>query len=144
MISAHRFWSRYFIASMVSVSVTLLFFRMTLLYFDWSYESATIFAACVAMPINWMTGEQLTWQLDVSRKIRALRYFLVYTTGLLIEVFGVHVFGHILFFNPHVANALAVCMSTAFTGPMNHLWIWSDSIQRKVSTHVKRNRLFFR
>lgn len=130
MISARHFWPRYLIASMISVSVTLLVFRMTLLAFDWSYESATIFAACIAMPINWLAGEQLTWMTAVSRKIRALRYYLVYTMGLCIEVAGVHLFGHMLGFTPHIANASAVFSSMLFTGPMNHLWIWSGSVGR--------------
>ncbi|PWI56877.1 hypothetical protein BM613_11625 [Sulfoacidibacillus thermotolerans] len=141
MISARRFWPRYFLASIANVLVTMLVFRLALVSFVWSYETATIFAACVAMPINWLAGEQLTWQIgSSSRWKRAIRYFIVYVIGLLIEVLSVHLFGHLLNWSPHLANAAAICISFAFTGPMNHLWIWSDCIMHD----QKRSRLFLR
>ena len=132
MVPATRFWPLYFAASITSVALTLTVFRL-LLAWPMSYEDATIMAALFAMPVSWLVGEQLTWGVCVSsRGVRAAKYYVVYSVGLLIEVLTVHVLGHEIRINGHVANAIGVGLSLLWTAPMNRQWTWAQDVSRRV------------
>jgi|GEM_PF-3790763 len=132
MVPATRFWPLYFVASVTSVALTLIVFRL-LLAWPMSYEDATVIAALFAMPVNWLVGEQLTWGVCVSsRRVRAARYYVVYSVGLLIEVLTVHVLGHEILINAHAANAIAVGLSLLWTAPLNRRWTWAQDVGRRV------------
>ncbi|MHB1682997.1 MAG: GtrA family protein [Bacilli bacterium] len=132
MVPATRFWPLYFVASVTSVALTLIVFRL-LLAWPMSYEDATVIAALFAMPVNWLVGEQLTWGVCASsRRVRAARYYVVYSVGLLIEVLTVHVLGHEILINAHAANAIAVGLSLLWTAPLNRRWTWAQDVGRRV------------
>ena len=133
MVPATRFWPLYFVASVISVALTLIVFRL-LLAWPMSYEDATVIAALFTMPVNWLVGEQLTWGVCASsRRVRAARYYVVYSVGLLIEVLTVHVLGHEILVNAHAANAIAVGLSLLWTAPLNRRWTWAQDVGRRVS-----------
>lgn len=122
------FWRLYFVASIITVGLSLLLFKMITYEWPCSYEEAVLFSSVMTMPLNWLIGEQLSWRSDDSRNrmTRALRYFGVYCAGLLLNVLVVHHLGHELRWPGHLSAAIGAIVSIGFTAPLNRYWTWES------------------
>ncbi len=123
-----HFWALYSLASFVGAGLSLALFRYFALLLDRPYEESAIAAGLLTLPINWLWGEQITWdeRPDArARSLRALRYFAVYAAGLSLDAALVHVFGHVWRMDARWGEFAGVAVSLAWTAPANRLFVWS-------------------
>ena len=125
------FWPLYALASMLSAGVSLYVFHFAVVTLDRPYEEGALAAGLLAMPINWLWGEQLTWTCPpASRPLRAARYFCACTVGLAIDGAAVHLFGHVLRIGARDSEALSILCGMLWTAPVNRYWVWAPLPRR--------------
>ncbi len=123
------FWSLYAFCSLCTALISIMLFRLFTKGFDAPYEEAVLVAGILTMPINWLAGEQLTWYTRCgSRSIRAMRYFLVYGIGLLLNTLVIHWLGHVWRWDARVSEMFGLIVSMVWTGPMNRYFTWAKDI----------------
>lgn len=127
MIGNRFFWRVYALASVCSGVISVYLFHLAVEGFHRPYEEAAIVAGLLAMPVNWLVGEQLTWgSFRSGRSLRAARYFTVYGIGLLIDTLLVHLVGHVWFVAMRFVDVAGVLGSMLWTAPMNRYWTWKE------------------
>lgn len=122
-----HFWALYSMASFVSAGISLALFRYFAVLLDRPYEESAIIAGVLALPVNWLWGEQITWSARPDAKARGLRagrYFAVYAMGLALEAAVVHVVGHVWRLDARFGEFAGVAVSMAWTAPANRLFVW--------------------
>jgi putative flippase GtrA len=126
-MTPRRFWSLYMLASLASAGVSLSVFQIAVHSFARPYEEAVIMAGLLAMPINWLWAEQLTWRLAPPGRVRrALRYFCAYAVAILADAAVVHLCGHVWRLDDHLSAALGVAASMLWMAPANRYLVWVD------------------
>lgn len=126
-MTPRRFWSLYMLASLASAGVSLLVFQIAVHSFARPYEEAVVAAGLLAMPINWLWAEQLTWHLAPSgRARRALRYFCAYAVAILADAAVVHLCGHVWRLDDRLSATLGVVASMLWMAPANRYLVWTD------------------
>lgn len=131
-----HFWPLYSLASLVSAGISLALFRYFALLLDRPYEESAIVAGLLALPVNWLWGEQITWRARPNgrgRTLRALRYFVVYAAGLAIDAALVHAVGHVLRADARWSEVVGVTGSMLWTAPANRLLVWPERSAPRVS-----------
>lgn len=122
------FWRLYTLSSVCSAGLSVLLFHWFDQSFRQPYETSAVLAGLLTLPINWLTGEQLTWPEEPAKRLwRALMYFSVYGIGLLIDAWVVHVIGHVARADGRLADALGVILAMSWTAPMNRYFTWRQS-----------------
>lgn len=124
------FWSLYALCSLGASWLSILLFRIFTERFYVPYEEAVLVAGTLTMPINWLAGEQLTWNTRNSHRYhRAMRYFFVYSIGLLLNTFVIHLLGHVWRFDASTSDLIGLTVSMTWTGPMNRYFTWAKDVQ---------------
>jgi putative flippase GtrA len=125
------FWAIYGASGALSAAVALLAFHMALQIFDRPYEEASVVAGALAMPINWLVGEQLTWGAGgLYRALRACRSGLACTAGLIADAAAVHLAAHVWGQSAHWSEVCGLAAGAMCSGPINRLWTWSSDLAR--------------
>lgn len=126
-MTQRRFWFLYMLASLVSAGVSLLVFQVAVHSLARPYEEAVFAAGLLAMPINWLWAEQLTWRLAPSgRARRALRYFFAYVIAILADAAVVHLCGHVWRLDDRLSAMSGIVASMLWMAPANRYLIWVD------------------
>lgn len=139
-VAQSSFWRWYLLASLASACLSVLLFHLFDQMWHEAYETSAVWAGLLTLPINWLAGEQLTWAYSRSdRLVRATHYYLVYGTGLALDVGVVHVVGHLLHADLRIADAIGIVIAMGWTAPMNRFVTWRADLVALPRVKKQRN-----
>ncbi|WP_018130796.1 glycosyltransferase [Effusibacillus pohliae] len=125
---------RLFLFLLVGLSGVLV----NLLVFDFLYAIAGFSAlwagfcsALVAMTSNFMLHDTFTWPGDKQGYafIRYLKYVLISTVGIGINLLTLYLLHSRFGLNPLLANAIGIAVATGWNFGMNSIWTWREALR---------------